>query len=244
MSPEIEKVCVVIPAHNEESLIGGCLEALHVALGRVSVPVRVVVVLDDCTDRSREISSMLGFDTIRIAARNVGQARATGFRTLLDHELAPHSVWLASTDADTRVHATWVQDQIELANSGTDLVLGLVRVADDGSPPTLRRDFEAAYTSCLRAEGRAPGHDHVHGANLGVRASAYIRAGGFPHVANHEDRQLVQRLQLMHDVSVTSAQHIEVDTSGRLEGRCQHGFASSLASMNSRTKRLVEMGAG
>jgi hypothetical protein len=31
------------------------------------------------------------------------------------------------------------------------------------------------------------GHHHVHGANLGMSASAYGAAGGFPPLRTHED---------------------------------------------------------
>jgi hypothetical protein len=37
-------------------------------------------------------------------------------------------------------------------------------------------------------------HPHVHGANLGVRGSAYLDVGGFPPVAADEDRALVAAL--------------------------------------------------
>ena len=43
------------------------------------------------------------------------------------------------------------------------------------------------------AAGTGP-HSHVHGANLGFRASAYLTAGGFPPVPTAEDHALVAAL--------------------------------------------------
>ena len=46
----VREITVVVPAHDEAELIGACLESLDVAAAAVSVPVRVVVVADACTD--------------------------------------------------------------------------------------------------------------------------------------------------------------------------------------------------
>jgi cellulose synthase/poly-beta-1,6-N-acetylglucosamine synthase-like glycosyltransferase len=229
MSAGIERIGVVVPAHNEDDLLGGCLEALQLAVRAVHVPTQVVVVLDDCTDDSAKICRRFGVQTCRIAARKVGEARAAGIRILLRDESRPASVWLASTDADSRVEPTWLRHQIRLAESGVDVVLGVVRLCDDGPSLELRRAFETDYDKRLATDGT---HSHVHGANLGVRASAYLRAGGFPPVANHEDQWLVQRLRRLSGVTIRRCQHLDVKTSHRLDGRCEQGFAATLARLD------------
>jgi hypothetical protein len=75
---------------------------------------------------------------------------------------------------------------ISLADAGWDVVLGTVSVADwDGHPPHVPDAFEQQY-----AFGLGP-HPHVHGANLGIRASAYLAAGGFPSLRTAEDHALL-----------------------------------------------------
>ena len=135
--------------------------------------------------------------------------------------------WRA-TDADSRVGPTWLRNQIELAGSGADAVLGVVRLEDDSPSRTLRHAFEVDYAKLLAPDGT---HEHVHGANLGIRASVYLRAGGFAPVANHEDRQLVQRIDAMDGVTIKRCQQLDVQTSARLVGRCHHGFAAALAAI-------------
>lgn len=69
---------VVVPAHNEQDLIGACVRAIAAAAAAVAVEVRVVVVLDDCTDATlaavqaaaREIAASAAGDSAACAAGN------------------------------------------------------------------------------------------------------------------------------------------------------------------------------
>lgn len=177
MTAEIARVGVVVPAHNEERLLTACLSALQTAARSVSVPVDVLVVLDDCTDKSLEVCQRLRVKTLSISARNVGAARGVGLVVLIGDERNADSLWLASTDADSQVEPTWLRDQLEMARSGAGVVVGMVRLAGNSTPPDVQRAFEADYQDRF-IDGGA--HDHVHGANLGLRASAYLRVGRLP----------------------------------------------------------------
>jgi glycosyltransferase involved in cell wall biosynthesis len=222
---ELTRIGVVVPAHNEQTMLAGCLAALQTAARLVSLPTRILVVLDDCTDRTSDICDAFRVETCRIAARNVGKARATGMRALLKSEFSLESLWLASTDADTCVEPNWLSHQVELAGSGADVVLGIVQIDDEVVSGHGRRSFEADYQERLSADGT---HHHVHGANLGLRASVYLRAGGFPPVANHEDHGLVRELRQMKSVTIAACQRLAVRTSGRLDARCHDGFGATL----------------
>jgi hypothetical protein len=75
----------------------------------------------------------------------------------------------------------------------------------------------------------------IHGANIGVRADAYLRAGGWADLKTVEDRDLWRRL--LHTGAVTrSTAHIEVATSGRRVGRVPNDFADALAAHNREEK--------
>lgn len=52
MSPP--KFSVIIPARDEERLIGPCLESIHVAAATYPEQLEVIVVLNRCLDRSRQ----------------------------------------------------------------------------------------------------------------------------------------------------------------------------------------------
>jgi glycosyltransferase involved in cell wall biosynthesis len=208
----------IVPAHNEEALLGCCLAALALAATHVALAgetVRIVVVLDACTDRSEAIAYAAGVEVVTVAACNVGVARAAGAARLL----ADGARWLAFTDADSRVSPDWLAVQLSL---GVEVVCGTVCVDDwHAHPPSVRETFARAYQD-------ADGHRHVHGANLGVCAAAYQRAGGFPPFQCREDVALVERLVAIGARVAWSAAP-RVVTSARIESRVRGGFSDTLA---------------
>ncbi|UYN83150.1 MAG: glycosyltransferase [Microcella sp.] len=210
-------VGVVVPARDEQAFIARCLDALAVARERVTVPVTVVVVADSCDDATAEVASSFA-DVIvrRVNDGNVGAARSVGSRIALDQGCT----WLAHTDADSVVPPHWIHEQVMLANAGYDVIVGTVR-------PDFA-DLSAAHVEQWRAtHERGKPNGHVHGANLGVRAATYRSVGGFAHLAEHEDNDLVDRLVAM-DAAIIASDRAEVMTSGRLQGRTAGGYAGYL----------------
>ena len=223
---------VIVPAHNEERELERCLAAVRAAAADPALggeAVRVVVVLDSCSDGSRAIvrrhakHGRRGVDGacvvegLVVASRNVGAARAAGAARLL----ALGARWLAFTDADTRVAPAWLAAQLGLE---VDVVCGTVAV-DDWSPHlddagALRRYFRRGYTD-------ADGHRHIHGANLGVSAAAYLRAGGFEPLACSEDVALVAALERCGARFAWSSAP-RVVTSARRNARAAGGFGDTL----------------
>lgn len=212
---------VVVPAHNEEDSLAACLDALLRAAshpGLLGEPVRIIVVLDACTDGSASIALSRPVTTLSLTARNVGQARLHGAAQLL----AAGARWLAFTDADSIVGDSWLHDQLSL---GSDAVCGCV-VVDDWSEhsSTVQTRYLAHYQD-------RDGHRHVHGANLGVSAQAYAQAGGFCALALGEDVALVNAL-LASGASVAWSALPRVTTSARKMARAPGGFAHFLAGLD------------
>jgi glycosyltransferase involved in cell wall biosynthesis len=229
----IEAVGVVVPAHNEETLLPACLTALRHAADAVSIPVHVLVVADACSDGTIATALACGARVIRTGARNVGAARAAGMSEVLrlpamaDRPAArdPSAVWLATTDADTVVPPGWLQRQLRHASQGWDVVLGTVTVPDwAGYPPHVPAAFDALYEF-----GDGP-HPHVHGANLGIRASAYLAAGGFRPLRTAEDHALLVAATEA-GCSVLQAGDITVETSARRHARAPQGFSHVLRTL-------------
>ena len=77
-------VSFVIPAWNEESVLGPTLEALDVARRRLAEPSEVIVADDSSTDRTADIARQRGAKVVSIhhrqisATRNAGAREATG----------------------------------------------------------------------------------------------------------------------------------------------------------------------
>lgn len=212
------RVAVVVPAHDEQALLPGCLAAVRRAAALVDLPVEVVVALDACTDRSAAMARAAGAATVTLAARSVGAARCAGAAYALRDGAS--GLWLATTDADTRPPPGWLAGQLRHARAGAELVVGTVAV-DDWSP------WPAGLPAAYRAAYGAAGHAHVHGANLGMTAAAYRRVGGFAALPLDEDRALV-RAAHRAGARVVYATDIPVVTSARPVARAAGGFSRYL----------------
>jgi hypothetical protein len=96
---------VVIPAHNEQSVIGRCLEALTSATTKAAVPcsLEIVVVCNGCTDETAAVASRFPDLTVieipepsKVAALNAGDGVVTTFPRIYldaDSELSNQSAW-------------------------------------------------------------------------------------------------------------------------------------------------------
>ncbi|MBX8469616.1 MULTISPECIES: glycosyltransferase family 2 protein [unclassified Pseudomonas] len=209
---------ILIPAHNEEEWLDECLHAALRAGGHPMLagePVEILVVLDSCTDRSAHIVSQYPVQALSIEARNVGQARAIGAQQLLERGAR----WISCSDADSRVAEDWLVAQLGL---GTDAVCGTVTVDrwQDGFDEAAQIRYHRDYRAC-------EGHRHIHGANLGVSAQAYVRAGGFEPLSCDEDVQLVRQLE-RSGASIAWSHRPQVITSARLDSRARGGFGDYL----------------
>lgn len=206
---------VIVPVHNEQAQLGACLASIVEAAKHVDLrdeAVQIIVVLDACTDGSAAIAERSGARVLTLAAGNVGLARALGAATAIDQGAS----WLAFTDADTTVAPAWLAAQRALA---ADAVCGTVAVADWWLHS---RAVQARYEQGYRD---VDGHQHVHGANLGVSTAAYLRAGGFPPLPSGEDVALVEALQLSGARVAWSAAP-RVFTSARVEACVVDGFGA------------------
>lgn len=223
----IKAAGVVIPAHNEQDLLPACLVAVRQSVRQVSVPVQLVVVADACTDKTAELASAQGATVIESLARNVGAARRAGVSQVLRsaRSLDPAEVWVATTDADSLVPRHWLTRHLRYAHRGWKGVVGTVTVADWAGHP---HHVQQRYTQGYRAwQGR---HPHVHGANLGFTADAYLAVGGFRPLPTAEDHALVDDLRAA-GIPLLRTARLPVVTSARRRARAPRGFAWLLGTL-------------
>jgi glycosyltransferase involved in cell wall biosynthesis len=228
----IRAVGVIVPAHNEQDLLPACLAGLRRAAQALrGIPVQVVVVADSCRDLTAQAARRGGASVVTISARNAGAARAAGARAILQRtrHLDLAEVWLATTDADTQVPACWLRQQARYASQGWDAIVGTIAVEDwSGYSQATRSQFRERYE---RYDSGTDKHVHVHGANLGFRASAYLAAGGFPALATAEDHALVAALTEAGS-RVLRTRALPVVTSARRESRAPQGFSHYLTQLD------------
>jgi glycosyltransferase involved in cell wall biosynthesis len=226
--PAIAALVVVVPARNEAATITACLRSIDRAAEVADVRTSVVVAADCCRDataaRARAAAASakdIDITVLEGSWRGPSAARAVGVR----HALArsePAATWLAHTDADCVVGPRWLAGHLGHARAGWDAIAGTV-VLDASAPIELRERFAAAYTLGVDA------HRHVHAANFGVRADAYLAAGGWlARTVVGEEHDLWRRLA-RRGFRGSQPLDVAVTTSARRRGRVVGGFASWLA---------------
>jgi hypothetical protein len=232
-------VGVVLPVHNEEDLLADALEAIDHAFDHIvhlGTACRTVIVLDACSDASamitrrwvRELRRRGGpHDAVvaRSRSASVGPARRAGASALLRawSRTDPRHIWLATTDADSRVPERWLVAQMAAHEGGADVWAGRVEVEDWANfRPGTAVTWQASYDREV-----VP----VHGASLGFNAQMYLNAGGFTAVKTGEDRALYRAIVDGGGAACADVE-VRVVTSGRRQARAPMGFAAVLTALD------------
>jgi glycosyltransferase involved in cell wall biosynthesis len=226
-------IAIVIPARDEQELLPRCLRSVQTT--RSLLPSHMtsdlIVVIDQSTDDTFRVAKDIVQESgavVAIGAGCVGAARAFGAQLALERYGGTRDrCWLANTDADCEVPATWLRDQVAFANAGFAAVAGIIDVDSFAEHEAFVPErFRLSYL--VNADGT---HPHVHGANFGVRADAYLQAGGWQDLSTAEDHDLWRRLHNGRHRRISDAS-LCVLTSGRRVGRAPLGFAGALAAHN------------
>jgi glycosyltransferase involved in cell wall biosynthesis len=226
-------ICIIIPARNEEKLISRCLSSVKAAVKNLPdfCTYDIVLAVDASTDRTFQIGKAIIADNglvFNIDVQSVGTARQLATASALERYNGNLSqCWLANTDADCEISTKWLKLQLEHARSGIQALAGIISVDsfDEHNSYVCQR-FTNTYT--LYEDGT---HPHVHGANFGVRADAWARAGGWNSINSGEDHDLWNRLKLLN-IPMRANSSCCVVTSGRRVGRAPDGFAQALSAHN------------
>jgi hypothetical protein len=244
------RAVVAIPARDEETLLPHCLDAVDAALGRLTAPAMIVVLVNDSADASFAVASacaaatahpVLVVDVERPPAlRHAGGAR----RAVLELAAAVTAPggFILTTDADSVPDVGWAAASVRALEAGNDLVCGRVRVdrrERDALPSALRRRHrleEKVKAAAVALEDRldprphnpGPRHAGIFAAALAMRRDAYLAVGGLPAVACGEDEALVRRMT-EEDRPVYFARDAVVRTSLRSLGRAVGGVADAIA---------------
>ena len=111
------KLAFVIPAYNEEALIGKCLESVIAEIARSGADADIVVVNNASSDRTGEIA--LSFPSVRVVdepKKGLVNARDAGFAATEGYDL------IANIDSDTIVPAGWLDTVFSEFNKDGKLV--------------------------------------------------------------------------------------------------------------------------
>jgi glycosyltransferase involved in cell wall biosynthesis len=225
------RAVVAVPARDEEALVGRCVRALAAQRGVAQHAYEVVLVLDGCTDatreRARQAAGDLCLHVIERPPLGVGAARRLGMDIACERLLAagaPDGL-VATTDADSEVEPGWLAALLDAAAHGARAIGGevLVEGVDDG----IARRRAVRLAARLRALPGAA-HPHFSGASIAVTADTYRRVGGLEPHAALEDEAFARALARAR-VPIARIAGARVRTSPRPAGRAFRGLARDLA---------------
>jgi glycosyltransferase involved in cell wall biosynthesis len=157
-------ISFVIPAHNEEALLGRTLASIHAAARTLDGPYEIVVADDASTDRTAEIARGSGARVIPINRRQIAAARNAGARAATGESLI-------FVDADTLVTPRVVRAALRTLSRGA--VGGGCSVKFDGPVPVYGRVIEGVLRVFSPPVGLAAG------CFLFCTRLAYDAVGGF-----------------------------------------------------------------
>ncbi len=225
------RACVVVPARDEQDLIGACIAALAAQDGVPCDQYEVLLVLDRCTDateeRARAAAGDLTLHVIHSRQPGVGHARRLGMD--LAAERLPRDGLIATTDADSEPAPDWLCAQLAAVAAGARAIGGRIEVGAHDLPAAALASREAdARTRLSRLEGAgAREHHQFSGASLAVTAATYAHVGRLEPREALEDEGFERALR-RHGVPIERLAAVRVTTSGRRFGRTRRGLAVDL----------------
>jgi glycosyltransferase involved in cell wall biosynthesis len=248
---------VAIPVKNEAAKIGACLAALE---RQIVPPDRILLLMNNCTDRTGEIAraaaardARLALLDIDLAAPRASAGEARRLALAAAAALAGPAGVVITTDADSQPEPGWIVKNLREVAHGADVVCGAARILAEpgeilgaGVQADLAREAEyAALLDEIMALADPdpadpwPRHQQHSGASIAMTVAALHAAGGAPRVACGEDRALIEKFRLI-DAKIRHAPEIEVVVSGRLVGRAAGGMADALRRRAARPDRETD----
>lgn len=157
-------ISFIVPAYNEEALIGRTIEALNRAAQTLGEAYEIVVADDASSDQTADIARAHGARVVPVERRQIAATRNAGAREAAGDRLI-------FVDADTLVSEAVVRAAIEAMNDGASG--GGSAVSFDGKVPKYAERVHPAMVRIFRALGLACG------CFLFCTRRAFEAAGGF-----------------------------------------------------------------
>ena len=220
---------VVVPAHNEEAVLGRLLEDLA-AQDYPSDRYRVVVLADRCTDHTADVAAAHG---VEVAERNEGP---DGKGAALDwfaerHPLEPGEA-LVVLDADTRVPAhllTRFAAELEAGHQALQAYLDVGNPDDSWLATASALQYWASARMVQLARTNLGWTSDLGGTGMCLAAEALAASGGFGD-SRTEDQESTSRLLLagirvrwLHDLRVGDEKPVELAVALRQRARWAGG---------------------
>jgi len=207
------QLAFVIPAFNEEGLIGRCLESVTKRVKSSGVECEIIVVNNASTDRTKEIAqSFEGVTVVDEFDKGLVYARRAGFN-------ASTAELVANLDADTELPDGWIETVMSTFEKRPELVgLSGPYIYYDLSlwnQMLVRFFYYISFAVYLLNRFVLRVGSMIQGGNFVIRRSAWLKAGGYDTSISFygEDTDIAVRLSKVGPVKWTFK--LPMRTSGR-----------------------------
>ena len=147
-SASVPTLSFVVPAYNEERLLGATLESIHAAARPLGIAYEIVVADDASTDATAAIAEAAGARVVGVENRKISATRNAGAKAAAGERLI-------FVDADTRVNPAVVAAAMRAMDQG--IVGGGAGVGLDGDAPRWGRILVALTAFVMRNLNLAAG---------------------------------------------------------------------------------------
>ena len=199
-------ISFIIPCYNEEEHIKDCIRSIRANVWYV--PYEIIVVDNNCTDKTAEIAELEGAFVIKESRKGVVFARQAGYE-------AAKGFLIANIDADSKITDGWVWEALScLSNENVVAVSGPLEY--DGASLGLRIMTKLYYLIAKLS------NDYIgvflQGGNAMIKKSALDKVGGYDlSIAFYgEDTMTAKRIQHlgkivfnMYMITTTSPRRLE-----------------------------------
>jgi glycosyltransferase involved in cell wall biosynthesis len=180
------KISVVIPAFNEEKLIGASLESVRKAMaafGDAGWDSELIVCDNNSTDRTAEIARVAGATVVFEPVNQIGRARNSG-------AAAATGDWLLFVDADSQPSRELFADVVTAVNTGR-YIYGGSTIKMEGTHP-MAYLLNGLWNQISRIKKYAAGSFII------CETAAFRQIGGFDHqLFAGEEIKLSQQLKAL-----------------------------------------------
>ncbi len=199
---------VVIPAYNEENLLGGTLDALANAIEEAEVDAEVIVANDGSTDRTVDVAEEHGARVVTVQNRQIAATRNAGAKVARGNQLL-------FLDADTILPAATLKAGLATLDQGA---VGCgVSIEFDRKPNVFIRMMAWVILAPMKFLKCGPG------CCLFATREAFEQSGGFPeeYYASEEiwfcrAMGRLGRFELLKETVITSARKMDYHSTGRI----------------------------
>lgn len=157
-------ISFVIPAYNEEALLGATVQAVRAAADTAGVPYEVIVADDGSTDCTTAIATACGARVVSVNVRKIGAARNAGAKVATGD-------LLVFVDADTLITPAVLRGAVAAVSEGA--VGGGSAARVESNDPRWGPPLIAVASWLMRTAGWAAG------CFIFVRTDIFNRVGGF-----------------------------------------------------------------